>query len=79
MAEAVTDQWRSIDTMPVDERVEVLTFTGIVCPATTRAYHGRLYVRPATRQYPKRRVPCFRADKSGDVSAVAWRPLREGK
>ena len=70
------NKWRCVDTMPVGKRIEVLTWTGIVCPARVSGFAGdRLYVRPASAQYPKRRVACLRTDKSGDVSAVAWRPL----
>jgi len=72
-------EWRSIDTIPNSPvRVMVLTYTGIICPAYVNGVRGdRPFVKRATPQYNKRRVMCFRADKSGDVAAVAWMPLRE--
>ena len=66
--------WHDIDSIPLGQRVEVLTYKGIVCEATTYGFRGSRYVRPATSQYPKRRVSCFRVG-GGDVAAVAWRPL----
>lgn len=68
--------WQPIETIPLGVRVEVRTYTGIICPARVSAHYGnRVVIRRATAQYRAARVGCFRTDKSGDVAAVAWRPL----
>lgn len=68
--------WQPVETIPIGQRIEALTYTGIVCEARVSTHYGhRVFIRPATPQYPKRRVHAFRTDKSGDVSVVAWRPL----
>jgi hypothetical protein len=73
--------WQPIETIPpAPERIWVKTYSGIVCLARVNGGHGeKPYIKPATPQYPKRRVMCFRVDKSGDVAAVAWSTApREG-
>ena len=71
--------WQPVATIPVGVRVEVKTYTGIICEARVSGRPGdRLYIRRATPQYRKARVAALRPDGRGDVSVVAWRPLDKG-
>ena len=70
--------WQPIETIPIGVRVEVRTYTGIVCEARVSTHYGtRVFIRRATKAYPQARVHAFRMDKSGDVAAVMWRPLEK--
>ena len=72
-----SDDWHSVDTIPVERSTQVLTVTGIVCIARPRPFRdAKRYIREAGR-YGPRRVACVRTDeRSGsDVMVVGWKPL----
>jgi len=62
--------WRSIDTMPMGTTVEVLTVKGLIREARRKTL---VTVRRADKWGP-RRLHVWRADRSADLMAVAWRP-----
>jgi hypothetical protein len=60
--------WRSPHTMPMRETVEVLTVMGLIRTARTTEY-------AAMEKGGMLRRHCWKVPKTGDLQAVAWRPL----
>jgi len=66
--------YQPIDTIPLDEWVEVVTATDKVCVAKVACVTvGTRWIKRADGRYP-RRIYC-RKQGGGDVWARAWRPL----
>jgi hypothetical protein len=60
--------WRSPHTMPMRETVEVLTVTNLIRTARTSEYS-------AIEKGGMVRRHCWKRPKTGDLQAIAWRPL----
>lgn len=75
---ATPEDWRDIDSIPINTWVLVRSVTGVECEAKTRG--KSVYFRDADRWGP-RRVSCTRWTRNGtgDISAVAWRPIKKGE
>ena len=73
---AIPEGWFDISLIPVDEYILVKSVTGVECEAKVRGKTA--WIREADRWGP-RRVGCTRKTKNGtgDISAVAWRPIDE--
>jgi hypothetical protein len=67
--------WHPVTTIPLDRVVEVKSVRGVICKAKIAYPTLGRHIVPPTRRVPFYRVHCFRADKSSDISAIAWRDL----
>jgi len=66
-------EWRSVRTMPRDDAVMVYSSTGIICKAKVQSAST-----PSQRPGRPMSIACFRrGEHSGDIQAIAWKPLTE--